>query len=340
MFMPHGVLLVQLANSSDPAVTEKLKDLLEIWTLLETETNFDKDLKPANDVPGYLTTVTDSGAGFYVPVNLVRVSPKADQRAFLEALSRDMKVRDDFEVCLSGSGTFLGITTFVGDLDFAEYFTPPHEAVVLGLRELKEDGDYPTQKIRWIQAYFPKASNQKTRREGFANLRSIELAINAHGWRKLQIGAAADLTTHTLGDKEITNMVVPTSAAQSTSPFSYVYQEIVMTEGSNRPQRSLTDQAQINGYFEFLNQEARIKLAHSLKHNSMQSAAKALKRAISLIMLLSDRSLFAKGLEILPTSSSEALDINIVSKYVEEVLEVARKARTIKGSIDRMPDAG
>lgn len=331
----YGVLLVQWAYSEESTAKSKLSKLLETWSLLEAKENFDEDLVPATDVPGYLVSSLESKRGFFVPVNLVRVSPKANQREFLEVLAADIQVRKSFEVCLSGSGTFLGATESIGDIDFAEYFLPPHEEVVLGLRELAGNRSYPSLSIDWVQTYFPPNRKRRPLYNRFGDLRRTELAINAYGWKKLQVGASADLSDHYLEANEITNMVLPASAPSSTSPHSNVYQEVVMVEEGKRPPRSLTDNGQISGYFEFLIKEARIKLAFSLEHNCIQTAAKALKRAISLIMLLSDRLLFSRGLALLPSAPNQALELEVVAGYIEDVLEVARKVRTKKGTIDR-----
>lgn len=331
----NGVVLVKNAYSSAPDADDKRTALLEFWCFVEAGMNSDRDLEIANEAPGYLVAQTKDCGNFFVPVNLVRVSPTVPQREEIRAISEDLKLREDFEMCLSGSATFLGVTAFLGDIDFAEYFAPPHESILRGIGILSNSPSYPTLRIEWIQAYFSKGSRRKSLRRRMTGSSDVASEVANSGWRKIQVGAWADLRRIHLGGLELTNMVVPVSRPTQTSQASFVHQEIVLTEPEKIPPRSLANREQIVGYFEFLIAQGTTKLEESIKFRCEKRAAKALKRCLALIMLLSDRVLFQKGLELLPLDANEPFDLESAQKYSREVLRKACQVRRLYGATMR-----
>jgi len=332
-----GVKFVKLVYQGwEPAQERQLLTLLSAWSRVEDRMNSDGDLTPVDEVPGYLHTKDAKGISVFVPINLVRVSPSRAQRSEIHNLALGFTLQPDIDYCLSGSGTFLGVTNLVGDIDLAEYASSTWQNIEQRIVEIREAGQTPQKGMQRLTIVHPTGQSRQKTCRSFPKIQKCLSASRRLGWNRIYLEGYADLSGIYLGLKDMTNMVFPVRSRDETSD-SFVLQEIVLTDDpSGRPPRSFLDRAQTAGYLDFLELEARKYLDGFQVSGISALLVKSLKRVLSLILLLGDRTRFTDGLSNLTkTENLGDLDTARISDYVTDTLQYYVTCRTKAGAMNR-----
>lgn len=275
---------------------------------LVSNSDLDQSLEVDPSVPGYLSRAVDNRT-VYVPMNLAYVSPTHRAIVELSEISSSIRVNLTSHTCISGSAAFLGRTTQISDIDYAEYFE--EDGIESYFREY-------VARERSVKFSF-KACEVRMRDGG--RVRDIELPfVNCSKslaealWRQIHIDGLDELKD--VGPLPISNKVLPVQSGQ-ISESSFVYQEIVVIDSTGgKPSRSLANQSHLKNYIEFL-------ISESDKHLKMKPV-KALKRTIALLSLLRYQADAEQGLSILESSSGRSKDIVEIRQFIDASLDNIR----------------
>jgi hypothetical protein len=328
-----GVALARAAFSSAGSDAEDLETLLRNWTRLEERENTDHDLVASATVPGYLETTDGEAVKIFVPMNLCRVSPTRAQREGIHSSAAHFRIRTKGDYCISGSATFLGVTSAIDDVDLAEYVAEGFPVVADRLREMAALSGAGSVTYSYLTIYH-RSRKGELGKTAFTAIEPCLRAAKLEQWRKLRIDGAANLDAILLGEKEVSNMAFPAKLGQH-SPESSVYQEIVVVDaGSAAAPRSLAEPAELNRYLKLMETEALKWNEEFVMTGATKPALKALKRTMSLLLMLGDRRTFLDGLKLLPPdlSSNHMLDLKGIGSFVERSLMLYREYLGISGA--------
>ena len=130
----------------------------------------------------------------------------------------------------------------------------------------------------------------------FPAIEQCLLAAGQEQWRKLRIDGIANFDAIHLGEKDVSNMAFPALPGDH-SPESSVYQEIVVVDAqSDATPRSLAESIELIRYMNLMKLEALKSKKEFVRTGAMKPALKALKRTMSLLLMLGDRRTFLDGL--------------------------------------------
>lgn len=259
---------------------ERLAQYVEIRTV--TSVGADPEGRLALSAhPGYLAT--SSGADtILVPFQLAPVFPG---RAVLDAtvaVARDARVVEGNPICVSGSATFLGRTSEVGDLDFCEYHLgDPGDLPGAVARKAAEDAPLALIELKCGDRAF-KAPWDDVGEVASAIL-DVPPPLPA-GRVKLDMWSDGPL-----GPLPATCLVLALGEDREAgnAEWSFAHQEAVLTDGP--PPRVLDDPLRFSRYCGWLLAEARrLVSGEGVDKPATVRAPKALKRLLSLLLAFGD----------------------------------------------------
>ena len=336
--MKKGELLAfdMVEKAFRPESSSRNQDL--VWLLntravVEERRDSEKLFLIDKDCPGYLKSENSERSITFSPLNLVEVAPTKQTRYTLEQKSAAFQMNDTLNICLSGSATFLGVTSNIGDVDFAEYLLGEEQAISSGLsrivnQSIVNDFEFTGFYVKYIRGggdYFKHPINSDF----------ILSQISRKGCESLSWIGSADLSAIGLDRVEFTNKVFPIKHASDVKGNSWIYQEMVFLPSSETPQRKLSEGTQLAGYLNFLVKESGSLGRIALRKKCTKRAVKGLKRAISLALMLGVRNLFRQGFALLPKTSVDHVHIENITNYIRSVIELFEKVMSQKGADER-----
>lgn len=338
MSLKQGVALAYSAYSEDDEGTGNLEEILRAWTRLEERENEERDLVISKSVPGYLETLDQGGVKVFVPLNLCRVSPSRPQRESIHTEAAFFRLQSLRDYCLSGSATFLGATSAIDDIDLAEYVDIDVSQVSGRLRVMAGSVVASGVTFDQLTVHVNGPDGGLKVQSHFPDLGKCLAALDPTSWRKLRIDGRAHFSLAVLGDKEVSNTAFPARLGQYSAESS-VYQEIVFVDSgcANAP-RSLADRAQITGYLDFLELDARKWKEELHETGETKPALKSLKRTLSLLLMLGNAAMFREGLRLLPPDlkSGHHVDGLVIDRFVDDALAFFLECKERAGASRRL----
>lgn len=157
-------------------------------------------------------------------------------------------------------------------------------------------------------------------------------------WRKLRIDGKAHFNLEVLGDKDVSNTAFPAKLGQYSAESS-VYQEIVFVDNgcANAP-RSLAERTHITGYLNFLELDARKWKEELHEIGEAKPALKALRRTLSLLLMLGNAAMFREGLRLLPPDLKSGHDVDSlgINRFVDDALAFFLECKERAGASRRL----
>lgn len=316
-------IMYEALDASDTA-SDRLAQLMSYIAETHNGTDVDGVLKSEQSSPGYLARTIDSRK-IFVPFNLAYVSPSQSHIPVLMAIASEISMVAGGEMCLSGSATFLGRSQALQDIDFAEYFCSAPNAAALHVGTM--DGRVRPKLTRLISltVKYPKVSGKRNASYSSPVAAAVD-AVDVGDWREIFVKGNSPFLNN--GRMKISCKIFPVGPGD-TSPDSYVLQEIVFSDpGSGQAPRSLAERKRVRKYVSWLLSEAG-KLLDDRRH------MKALKRSISLALLLGFDKLFNAGLELLPSDSSKIENPQAIETFVKLVMKEAEDVAGLAGAAHR-----
>jgi hypothetical protein len=292
---------------------------------------------------GYLFCTVDEER-IYVPFHLVSVFPDGETIQALTNVAQTIRLDDRTAICLSGSATFLGREVPVSDLDFCEYYPSP----------LGEIGR------RVLQKMDPSSERALV-------LLKLERDTFHHPWSELQvlcsngqIEAAERLKFDYVWVVSAVGLIPASCVTLRVSEtysgpalgYSFVYQEAVLAPDG--PPRQLFHRQELGEYLRFLERQVALYRHELDVEASLKNALKALKRALSLLLIIGaeqDEALRLKLEELIGFLQQEAVagavgrqrieDLELMTPYLDPAYEpVFQKElqRLINQFRGRLPD--
>lgn len=254
----------------------------------------DKQFTRAEGAPGYLFTELN-GRRYFVPYGLVSVFPNRQQLVSLDKLVSLVRLEPTSALCLSGSSTFIGQISCVGDIDFCEYFFEKAPALAESVvKKIPVQLECQLLQIKDTQnVYHPPFSGVGS---------AIGKASMASEVIPEPIKVDFLVKFDPLGTIVATNLILPVDAAYSQGDVlerSFQHQEAVILEGQHQlPGRPLIEPGDIGKYLNWLRSQVKHYVEEAKRNTSSDRsmtygalAIKALKRALSwhLLVGLNDR---------------------------------------------------
>lgn len=273
--MANGAdILIRAAKTAEGRGTftaedmEDLEAVLQLRTLDAVHRDPDRALEIASEFPGYLVRMVDEDRVF-VPFNLAAVSPRLQQLRVARDVACSVRLAATNAICLSGSGATLGKVETVADLDFCEYHLGTDLTLAEGVRA-KTKGQPP---LIWVK----RPSEKKPVCAPWADLpRLLEGTLDAI---KLDF-----VSNSALGVLPTTTLVLKTSGEDGAAGKSFAYQEAVV--GGADPVRALINPERLGAYIWWLKTEAPALLRATEPTLQSKKAVKALKRCLSLYLMV------------------------------------------------------
>jgi hypothetical protein len=268
----RAAILIKAAKASEEQRSFDEPELLEAYLFLRTlqaaTADPDGALEPATGHTGYLTRSIGSHS-IFVPFNLAYMSPShADLRATL-AIGDAIRVCSDGAFCLSGSTTFAGRLGMGGDLDFCEYRFDNDDELRQGVCNLLDAEAAP---LVWI-----KLANGTLNRPW-----PDVAALMTPPLERIKLDFVSNSA---LGVLPTTSLVLATQDGEDVAAgLSYAYQEAVIL--GPKPVRLLVRPDRIGAYIVFLKRHIRELLDGRDKHAGAGAPIKALKRCLSLLLMV------------------------------------------------------
>lgn len=250
---------------------DALRAIVEAKALQAERTDPDCALTASAAFAGYLTLST-AGKHIFVPFNIASVFPGTDILNNIVPISGKVSLNSRNPICLSGSATFLGHSVPVADLDFCEYNVEPTPVSSKLYDKIGIAGDLYFVQFKCDQGnfVFPWTELSTVIQRGHidraAKLKADYISVDGFFGA---ISATCLTLKNDLG-------VMKTS--------SHVYQEAVICDRD--PPRTLFSQDELSSYLQFLSDEVARYSKQANSHGSAQYALKALKRALSFLLMI------------------------------------------------------
>jgi hypothetical protein len=273
------VRVAELAETGDPPSAEDREDLMayvRLRTIEAERMDEDEQLVEAGDeYPGYLRREA-AGAQIFVPFNLAPVFPGDRTLSPAVEIGRNIILAKENALCISGSTTFLGQIETVGDLDFCEYYlnTPSNLSADL-LLKLNGAG---------IPLVCVKCAGNEFRAP-WPDISAHILDVFPEGANKPPRLKLDFVSKSPLGVLPTTSIVLLTSTGEDLAASqSFAYQEAVVVGAG--PVRGLISPERLGTYVTWLRKEIRSLLDGTHSHRPSDYPIKALKRCLSLLLMI------------------------------------------------------
>lgn len=247
---------------------DQLEAYLRIRTIMAEGVDVDGALEVADEHPGYLLREVGSQRVF-VPFNLAYMSPSKSDLQTTIGIGQAIRVSEDGALCLSGSTTYLGRIGIGADLDFSEYRRDVN-AMLAPTISAKVDMQDPA--LVWIKL------KEATHRRPWNDLG--ELLSPPVERLKLDF-----VSTSPLGILPTTSVVLASASGEDgAANQSFAYQEAVIVGPG--PVRDLVRADRLGGYISWLKRQIREHLDAEGDYAGPGAPIKALKRCLSLLLML------------------------------------------------------
>lgn len=268
-------------------------------------TDAEASLEPAPDYPGYLTRQI-GGRDIYVPFNLASVFPGADMVGDVMRIAAAISLHPDDPVCISGSTTFLGAIDKIGDLDFCEYYVSDPACLPADALSVSDGDETP---LVWLKC-------------GGANLKGpweerrpeVEALLQGSPDKRVKLDF---VSIGALGLLPTTSVVIATADDDVAARHSFAYQEAVVA--GRAPVRNLISPERFGEYVNWLRGEVR-KLATPTGVRDGYPI-KALKRALSLLLIANREEDTADLIERLHNSELSTIVLQVRVEELERMLD-------------------
>lgn len=302
--------MAQLASSGEAPTSrhiDALRSYLDLRTLDFASSNNGGELSRC-DVPGYLETCI-SEKRVLVPFHLGSFFPSDDILAEVVGVAERVALVIDNPICISGSMTFLKVFRSIGDLDYCEYYPgdPRILAECVKAKTVAEQEDLLLVEIK---------CGAKHHRPWKDLDKMLEAALVPGGVLAPPEPIKLDfLSTTSLGVLPTTSLVLPVKedAEAGNAERSFAYQEAVICQGE--PPRTLLRPESMGRYLNWLLEDARKWLSAECGAPKAKRAPKALKRLLSIALLLGETRLVEEVVEGLKLPPLE--DVGIMSRADE-----------------------
>jgi hypothetical protein len=298
-------VFIRAAKAWDARVPFEDEDLLEAYleyrTQLAEGSDVEEALQIAAEHPGYLMRGVGTQTVF-VPFNLASVSPKLQDLECAIEIGRGIRMSDQGAFCLSGSSTFTGRLGIGGDLDFSEY-------------RLDVDAEVADRVLA------KAASNE---------LLLIWVKVGAEPlcapWSNIAAALAPPIerlkldfvSRSRLGILPTTSVVLATEDGEhGAANQSFAYQEAIIL---GEPVRMLYRPDRLGAYVSWLKREIEAILAGNSHYDGLGAPIKALKRCLSLLLML-DRTIETE--DIINELQDSALSDIVLDARLEELERMA-----------------
>lgn len=246
---------------------ELLEGYLELRTIDAEGTDADGALVIAEDHPGYLVREVATERVF-VPFNLASVSPSQTDFEAAIAIGKSIRISETGAFCLSGSSTFLGRLAVGGDLDFSEYRLDVNAHIAAAVKAKAEIAE-PS--LIWVKV-------------GEHQLKTPWSDLTVHLAPPVERLKLDFVSRSPLGVLPTTSVILATNDGEDLAAHqSFAYQEAVILGG---PVRLLHRPDRLGAYVSWLKREVRSILDGGGHYVGMGAPIKALKRCLSLLMML------------------------------------------------------
>ncbi|MCW3101520.1 MAG: hypothetical protein JWL77_7138 [Chthonomonadaceae bacterium] len=275
---PFSSIVIRMAKLAASGAVPAAQDDEDLALFIETQSGNaefsdpDETLQVDSQYPGYLWRDGPSGR-IYVPFNLAAVFPRhADLESIVDVAEKVLLAAGD-PLCISGSTTFLGRFTGIGDLDFCEYYLPDPSTLPAAISPKTQSGDPP---LIWVKC------GGKYR----APWAGLDAAVSASFTGQNPARLKLDFVTDgSLGLLPTTSVVLATTSGEDgAADQSFAYQEAVIL--GLAPVRVLVSAKRLGTYADWLRSEVRKLVEGTHEHQSEQAPIKALKRCLSLLLML------------------------------------------------------
>lgn len=227
--------------------------------------------------PGFLSRQGELYS-YLVPYNLVSTFPTLEQLSWVEPTIASVKLKDTSRICFSGSSTFIGELSSIGDLDFCEYLTDIDDIGNAIISKMTIENPVLAKiKCGEMKENFPFQSHSfSTHKFDATNLSPF----------KMDYILKDSFYSHL----PVTNVIIAIPDVSDLSPMhaSFAFQEVVVEAGHSLiPQRKLHDPNEFGRYVEWL----RAQVIHYINEAekgiaSLHLGIKALKRALSWFLIV------------------------------------------------------
>jgi len=307
-FWQVPVEMAALAKRGDQPTSEQvdvLRSYLELRTL--TFARADADARLVSSVePGYLETSSHDRRVF-VPFHLARFFPSQETLDEAVTVARLVAAEAANPICISGSTTFLKALPAIGDLDFCEYHmgAPQRLAERVCTKTQAQDGP-PLVEVKCGEHYHHPWAGLETALRG-----------------KLGTARASDaepvkldfISVSGLGTLPTTSLILPVEGdpEAGNAGRTFTYQEAVICDSA--PPRTLLKPESMGHYVNWLIGDAEGWLDEDSPARNSKRGPKALKRLLSVALLLGETALVDEVVTGLQTPVMQ--DITIKSRVDE-----------------------
>lgn len=280
-------------------------DYVKLSTVLVSRTFAAFELCEHN---GYLLHKNGAYA-YYVPYNLVPTFPSQKQVVWLEPVISASRLTTESRFCFSGSSTFLGQLTAIGDLDFCEYV--PENVKISEAVELKRHSAQ-------LQLVKVKCGDLKVVTP--VNGEVIDWAsINVEPSKPFKVDYI--LRDQFYGALPVTNVIIITDGKKTDSNLlrSFAYQEVTVGPLSTETSFRDLDVFEFGRYASWLQDEVDMYIKKADQSEELRHLAlKALKRALSWFLIV--------GLE----EEVESIIDKLKAERLEELAAIYRLAEVMR----------
>lgn len=267
-------LLCAMARKNEEAdedLESEISAFLRMAALEAGRSDPDGELLPVADKPGYLSREL-SGREIFVPFNLASVVPHTQILNAVTDIAEAVRTNTTSPICISGSTTFLGAISEIGDLDYCEYYLADPAGLCADALRVGREEALPLACLKCGENYYnpPWPDCESGLRATFAGLdeKSLKLDFISNG---------------ELGVFPTSSVVLATRGEDGAAHRSFAYQEAVVAGG--HPVRMLVRPDRFGAYVDWLCEQIRYYVEQDIENPFSNFPVKALKRSLSLMLI-------------------------------------------------------